>query len=146
MAQSGRMSRIHDAYADSTYIPPSSAKGEARKAENLPWGMAEPPREMHAISPTMLHAGKQHSPGFAQGRWSHQTGGTGSEQNTPLSSSFQRDDVGPGPAQVKDPILHEQYFGVGDDPEELLGRSNVGVAHGYYPPEGQPPHGTAPCA
>lgn len=143
MAQSGRMSRVHDAYADSTYQSPMSAKAEAWKAEQLPWGVVEPPREMHAISPTLLHAGtKQHSPGFAQGRWSHQTGGTGSEQNTPLRSSFQRDDVGPGPAQVKDPNLHEQYFGV-EDGDELPGPSNIGVANGgYYPTEGEhAPHG-----
>jgi hypothetical protein len=136
------MSRIHEAYADSTYQSPVSAKAETFKAENLPWGVGEPPREMHAISPTLLHAGKQPSPGFAQGRWSHQTGGTGTpEQNTPLRNSFQRDDVGPGPAQVKDPNLHDQYFGVGDDPDEVPGPSSIGVAHGYYPPEAQHGHG-----
>ncbi|KIW72245.1 hypothetical protein PV04_00453 [Phialophora macrospora] len=146
MAQSGRMSRVHDAHADNSYQSPISAKAEAWKHEALPWGVVEPPREMHAISPTLLHAGKQHSPGFAQGRWSHQTGGTGpaSEQTTPLRSSFQRDDVGPGPAQVRDPNLHEQYFGVGEaEPEHempLPGPSGIGVAvaEGYYPhTEGQ---------
>jgi hypothetical protein len=155
MAQSGRMSRVHDAHADSSYQSPLSAKAEAWKHDTLPWGVVEPPREMHAISPTLLHTGKQHSPGFAQGRWSHQTGGTGatSEQHTPLRSSFQRDDVGPGPAQVKDPNLHEQYFGVaGEDEAEdgrerghehevpMPGPSGVGVAvgEGYYPhTEGQ---------
>jgi hypothetical protein len=140
MAQSGRMSRVHDAYADSTYQSPMSAKAEAWKAENLPWGVVEPPREMQAISPNSLQHAK-HSPGFAQGRWSHQTGGTGSEQHTPLRSSFQRDDVGPGPAQVRDPNLHEQYFGVGDD-DEPPGPSEIGVAHGgYYPNEPVPGHG-----
>ncbi|ETI29122.1 hypothetical protein G647_01575 [Cladophialophora carrionii CBS 160.54] len=155
MAQSGRMSRVHDAHADgnSLYQSPMSAKAEAWKKESIPWGVVEPAREMHAISPTLLHAGK-HSPGAAQGRWSHQTGGTGanSEQNTPLRSSFQRDDVGPGPAQVKDPNLHEQYFGVSGDSEDeraehghgvpFPGTSGVGVAiggeEGYYPhTEGQ---------
>ena len=135
------MSRIHESYADSTYQSPSSAKRENWKPEDVPWGMGEPPREMHAISPTLLHAGtKQPSPGFAQGRWSHHTGGT-SEQGTPLRSSFQRDDVGPGPAQVKDPNLHEQYFGVGDDPDEVSGPSNIGVAHEFYPTEAQRGHG-----
>ncbi|KAJ9605112.1 hypothetical protein H2200_010502 [Cladophialophora chaetospira] len=137
MAQSGRMSRVHDAYADSAYQSPMSGKVEAFKAENVPWGVSEPPREMHAISPTLLHPGntpKQHSPGFAQGRWSHHTGDR-SEQNTPLRNSFQRDDVGPGPAQVKDPNLHDQYFGVGEDEDALPGPSNIGVAQGYYPGE-----------
>lgn len=143
MAQSGRMSRVHDAYADGAYQSPMSAKAEAYKAENIPWGVGEPPREMHAISPTLLHPSntpKQHSPGFAQGRWSHHTGG--SEQNTPLRNSFQRDEVGPGPAQVQDPNLHEQFFGVGEDDDALPGPSNIGVANGYYPGEdGAPQHG-----
>ncbi|OAP62231.1 hypothetical protein AYL99_04434 [Fonsecaea erecta] len=129
MAQTGRMSRVHDANADSMYSP-MSAKAEAWKAEDLPWGVVEPPREMHAISPTLLHA-KHPSPGVAQGRWSHQTGGTGgSEQNTPLRSSFQRDTVGPGPEQVRDPNLHDQYFGVGDEVDDLPGPSG---GHEYYP-------------
>ncbi|KIX00506.1 uncharacterized protein Z518_10646 [Rhinocladiella mackenziei CBS 650.93] len=149
MAQTGRMSRVHDAHADSMYSP-MSAKAEASwKAEA--WGQAEPPREMHAISPTLLHAGhggKHPSPGIAQGRWSHHTGGENSEQNTPLRSSFQRDDVGPGTGQVQDPNLHEQYFGVGGDvdvdmddtegadhrEDGLVGPSAVGavgVPHGY---------------
>jgi hypothetical protein len=137
MAQSGRMSRIHDAYADSTYQSPASAKAESWNREHLPWGIVEPPREMHAISPTANSAAaKQHSPGFAQGRWSHTPGGQGSEANTPLRNSFQRDDVGPGPAQLKDPNLHEQYFGVGDEMEdEIPGPSSIGVAHGHYPDE-----------
>ncbi len=142
MAQSGRMSRVHDAYADSAYQSPMSGKAEAYRAEELPWGVTEPPREMHAISPTLLNTAKQHSPGFAQGRWSHHTGGTVSEQNTPLRSSFQRDDVGPGPAQVKDPNLHDQFFGVGEDEDALPGPSNVGVADSYYPAEiGEHGHG-----
>jgi len=118
MASSGRMSRIHDAQADRMYSP-MSAKAEA-------WGQKEPPREMHAISPTLLHV-KQPSPGLAQGRWSHQTGV--SEQGTPLRSSFQREDVGPGTGQVRDPNLHEQFFGLGEDEDELPGPSG---GHEYY--------------
>ncbi|KIX96111.1 uncharacterized protein Z520_08366 [Fonsecaea multimorphosa CBS 102226] len=132
MAQTGRMSRVHDAHADSMYYSPMSAKAEAWKAEDLPWGVSEPPREMHAISQTMLHA--KHSPGVAQGRWSHQTGGTGggpgSEQNTPLRSSFQREDVGPGPEQVRDPNLHDQFFGIDEEADDLPGPSG---GHEYYP-------------
>lgn len=142
MASTGRMSRVHDAYADSTYQSPMSAKAEMWKAEQLPWGVVEPAREMHDISPSLTHhintggavdkasVIKQHSPGYAQGRWSHQTGATASEQNTPLRSSFQRDEVGPGPEQVRDPNLHEQYFGVGDDPDldGLPGPSHPGAS------------------
>jgi hypothetical protein len=36
------------------------------------------------------------------------------EDGTPLRSSFQHDDVGPGADQVQDHDLHEQYFGVAD--------------------------------
>jgi len=133
MAQTGRMSRVHDAYADGSYYQsPMSGKAEAWKSEQLPWGVAEPPREMHAISPTLLQP-KQPSPGFAQGRWSHHTGATTSEQNTPLRSSFQQDHVGPGPEQVRDPNLHEQFFGVGDE-DDLPGPSG---GHGYDPEDYQ---------
>lgn len=119
MAQTGRMSRIHDANADNMYSP-MSAKAET-------WGIVEPPREMHAISPTLLHV-KHPSPGLAQGRWSHHAGG--SEQNTPLRSSFQRDDVGPGTGQVRDPNLHEQYFGPEDEADDLPGPSGGNMYYG----------------
>lgn len=124
MAQTGRMSRVHDAHADSMYSP-MSAKAEA-------WGVAEPPREMQAISPTLVHT-KHPSPGFAQGRWSHHTGG--SEQNTPLRSSFQKEEAGPGTGQVKDPNLHEQYFGVEDEGVDDLPGPSTGAATGYYTPD-----------
>jgi hypothetical protein len=120
MAQSGRMSRIHDAHADNMYYSPASAtKTEA------PWGRhADPPTEMHALSPTLLHPAKhqQPSPGMAQGRWSHHqaaaAAAAGDDQGTPLRSSFQRDIVGPGTGQVQDPNLHEQFFGVDDDDDD----------------------------
>ncbi|EXJ81457.1 hypothetical protein A1O3_07749 [Capronia epimyces CBS 606.96] len=118
MAQSGRMSKVHDAQVGAMYSP-MSAKAEA-------WGQTEPPREMHAISPTLLH-GKHPSPGLAQGRWSRHT--DGSDQGTPLRTSFQREDVGPGTGQVRDPNLHEQFFAVGDDATHLPGPSSQ---NNYY--------------
>ncbi|EXJ95967.1 hypothetical protein A1O1_01092 [Capronia coronata CBS 617.96] len=124
MAQTGRMSKIHDAHAGGMYSP-MSAKAEA-------WGQTEPPREMHAISPTLLHT-KQPSPGLAQGRWSHQT--DGSEQGTPLRTSFQHGDVGPGTGQVRDPDLHEQFFAVGDDTDQLPGPSAQNVYYDVHPHE-----------
>jgi hypothetical protein len=121
MAQTGRMSKVHDAHADSMYSPMSASA----KAEE--WGRKEPPREMHAISPTLSHHAKHPSPGLAQGRWSHQPGGP--EQDiTPLRSSFQQEAVGPGTGQIKDPNLHEQYFGGDDEVNDL-----PGSADGQYP-------------
>lgn len=117
MAATGRMSKVHDANADQMYTPvtPSMKNAEA-------WGESEPPREMHAISPTLLHA-KHPSPGLAQGRWSHNTGG--SEQGTPLRTSFQQEDVGPGSNQVRDPNLHDLYFGVDERPVVAPGPSTT---------------------
>lgn len=117
MAATGRMSKVHDANADSMYTPvsPSMKNAEA-------WGVSEPPREMHAISPTLLHA-KHPSPGLAQGRYSHNTGG--SEQGTPLRNSFQNDEVGPGTNQVRDPNLHDLYFGVDESPGVASGPSTT---------------------
>ncbi|KAJ9503703.1 hypothetical protein H2202_000842 [Exophiala xenobiotica] len=141
MAQAGRMSRIHDANADGMYSPVSAKGVEV-------WGHGQPPTEMHAISPTHLQAPAKHpSPVMAQGRWSHLQSqlAEGSDQGTPLRNSFQREDVGPGTGQVQDPNLHEQYFGVDDDPDAdayhgVSGPSDgqhqyhqpqaVGVAHG----------------
>ncbi|KAI1622474.1 hypothetical protein EDD37DRAFT_651749 [Exophiala viscosa] len=158
MAQTGRMSRVHDQHADSLYSPMSAKAVES-------WGRAEPPTEMHAISPTLsghnAHA-KQPSPGLAQGRWSHQmtpgqksdlarwsaqqqlaVSAGGSKEGTPLRSSFQREDVGPGRDQVQDPNLHEQFFGVDDEDidGDLPGPSD-GQQHPYFPQPGV--HGAGP--
>jgi hypothetical protein len=158
MASTGRMSRVHDAYADNSYHSPMSGKAESWRKEDIPWGMTEPPREMHNISPTFLHRQqqdphtvKQHSPGYAQGRWSHHASGERSEQNTPLRNSFQRDEVGPAPGQVRDPNLHEQYFGVGDE-DDLPGPSgghgfdfeDHGRPQPYYQPDQQTGQGKGP--
>lgn len=113
MAQSGRMSKVHDAHAGGMYSPMSAKAAEA-------WSRTQSPHEMHPISPTVLHA-KNPNPGLAQGRWSRQS--AGSEQGTPLRTSFQREDVGPGTGQVRDPDLHEQYFAVDDDTDHLPGPS-----------------------
>ncbi|KAG9785202.1 hypothetical protein KCU88_g2564, partial [Aureobasidium melanogenum] len=136
MARTGRMSKVHDAYAGGgSMYSPMSAKADP------PWGHAEPPREMHAISPTISHHAKHHSPGLAQGRWSHQPGE--SEQVTPLRTSFRRDDVGPGPGQIHDPDLHEQFFAVGDDPDHVpeppSGQGHHDPHH-TYDPHGQQYH------
>lgn len=120
MAQSGRMSKVHDAHTDSMYSPMSA------KAEE--WGRKEPPREMDAINPTLAH-GKHPSPGLAQGRWSHQPGE--SEQGTPLRNSFQQEVVGPGTGQVQDPNLHDQYFGVDTDVNDFPGADD-GQQEPYY--------------
>jgi len=117
MAATGRMSKVHDANADSMYTPVSPSIKNADM-----WGVSEPPREMHAISPTLLHA-KHPSPGLAQGRWSHNAGG--SEQGTPLRNSFQNDEVGPGTNQVRDPNLHDLYFGVDESPGAMSGPSTT---------------------
>ncbi|KAK4947809.1 hypothetical protein LTR10_013317 [Elasticomyces elasticus] len=149
-AQTGRMSRIHDQNADSLYSPMSAKAVES-------WGRAEPPTEMHAISPTPSghnpHA-KHPSPGLAQGRWSHQmtpgqksdlarwsaqqqlaVSAGGSKEGTPLRNSLQREDVGPGQGQVQDPNLHEQFFGVDDDLDDDLPGPSDGQ-HAYFPPPG----------
>lgn len=65
----------------------------------------------------------------------------GSEQGTPLRSSFQREDVGPGRGQVQDPNLHEQFFGVDDDLDvdaDLPGPS--GGQHPFYHHDAPGPH------
>ncbi|KAI9867995.1 MAG: hypothetical protein M1823_009092, partial [Watsoniomyces obsoletus] len=86
------------------------------------WGEAEPPREMHQLTPHLTQNTKGHSPVMQQNRWSqHYPPGTAiGEDGTPLRSSFQggRDDVGPGDGQLQDHDLHEQYFGVADGGED----------------------------
>lgn len=112
MAASGRMSKVHDAQADASYSPVTPRQM---------WGENEPPREMSHLS-----HGKQPSP--VLNRWSNQYpgGAATGEDGTPLRSSFQRDDVGPGPGQTQDPDLHEQYFGVADG-----GFDTAGPSHQY---------------
>ena len=127
MAATGRMSRVHDAYANSDYTTPVSAVS-ARKM----WGEHEPPREMSQLSPHAPGSKHQNSPGVAQGRWSqHITPGSAvggdDEDGTPLRTSFQREDVGPGQDQIQDPDLHEQYFGVADGGEDAPGPSHHGL-------------------
>lgn len=121
MAASGRMSTFHDRH-------PVSATSSARTPPaHFGWPMAphEPPQEMERI--TYVHSpksGKIPSPGLAQGRWSHHAD---DESEVPLSASI-RDGIGPAPGQVKDPFLHEQYFGVassGVPGEEVPGPSGV---------------------
>ncbi len=82
-------------------------------------------------------------------RWSqHYPPGTAvGDDGTPLSSSFQRDDVGPGEGQLQDPNLHEQYFGIADGGEDErqdgLGLYHGGEYSGTHTPqlrEPQPPH------
>ena len=111
MQASGRMSKVHDAQADGGYSPVTPRKT---------WGADEPAREMSHLD----SRGKQHSP--VLNRWSGQYPGgapTG-EDGTPLRSSFQRDDVGPGPGQMQDPDLHEQYFGIADGGPDMAGPSH----------------------
>ena len=118
MAASGRMERVVE-HEVAMYSP---VEGKSM------WGGREPPREMAPLGP----AGKGLSPGTANARWSqHYPPGTavGGQENdgTPLSSSFQYEDVGPGTGQVQDPNLHEQYFGVADGGEDMPGPSNRGL-------------------
>lgn len=135
MAQTGRMSRVHDANADHMYSPMSAKAMDA-------WSQGQPPTEMHAISPTLLHA-KHPSPGMAQGRWSHhQAQGEESDHGTPLRTSFQQPEViGPGNGQLQDPRLHEQYFGSTDEQDaeghfdNLPGPSGGQQQQEYYHPE-----------
>jgi hypothetical protein len=110
MAASGRMSRVHEAQDGSSamYSPVTAQKM---------WGENEPPREMSQLGSP---GAKQH-PSPTLNRWSggqqHYPPGTavgGGDDGTPLTGSFQRDDVGPGPDQVQDHELHEQYFGMAD--------------------------------
>jgi hypothetical protein len=111
MQASGRMSKIHEAQADGGYSPVSPRKT---------WGAEEPAREMTHIDVR----GRQPSPVMA--RWSQQYpgGAATGEDGTPLRSSFQRDDIGPGPNQTQDHDLHEQYFGIADGGPDIAGPSH----------------------
>lgn len=116
MAASGRMSRVQEQQLDSgSMYSPIEGK--------VMWGENEPPREMSQLTPRMTGAAssmRHPSPGLAQQRWSgHQypPGTAIGDDGTPLRSSFQRDDVGPGDDQIQDHNLHEQYFGVADGGE-----------------------------
>ena len=126
---SGRMSKVHDAHADGSYSPVTPRQM---------WGADEPPREM-----THLEAqGKQPSP---LNRWSNQYpgGAATGEDGTPLRSSFQRDEVGPGPGQTQDPDLHEQYFGLADGGFDMAGPSHQYSDHrdsGPHAGPSQPSH------
>ncbi|RMZ88523.1 hypothetical protein DV736_g4240, partial [Chaetothyriales sp. CBS 134916] len=111
MAASGRMERVHE--HEARIHSPIDAKPM--------WGDQEPPREMTQLTPTSATASarwslhynhqQQQQPGIALG--GHESDGT------PLRDSFhQRDDVGPGLGQVRDPNLHELYFGVDDEEED----------------------------
>lgn len=121
MAASGRMSTYHDRHpgggAGSTFTSPVSGRTPPSQYQ---WPIPEEHgQEMSRIS--YLHTGKaaqrsspglqKHSPGLAQGRWSHASRDEEDEEEVPLSA-IPRDDVGPGQGQAKDPFLHEQYFGV----------------------------------
>lgn len=120
MAATGRMTRVHDAYA----VTQSPITG--RKM----WEDEDQIREMHQMS--MNAVGKhRNTPGADQGRWSqHFAPGTaiGVEEGSPLRTCFhpERDDVGPAHDQVQDPDLHEQYFGVAHGGEHTP-RSGLGL-------------------
>lgn len=107
MAATGRMSSYHDRHpGGSTFTSPISTRTPPSQYQ-WPIVPEEPDREMQSI--TYVHTPKsaKHSPGLAQGRWSHHAD---DEDHAPLSA-LPRDDVGPGDNQAKDPYLHEQYFG-----------------------------------
>ena len=93
------------------------------------WGGREPAREMSPLTAN----GRGVSPNTANARWSqHYPPGTAvsghEDDGTPLRNSFQHDDVGPGTDQVRDPNLHEMYFGVADGGEDTVpGPSNRGL-------------------
>jgi len=141
MAASGRMSKVHSAFGEGyqgggLYSPVTPRVNPSQYTWGI--GEAEPPREMERISPQ-----HKRSPGIAQGRWSHgpaTLGGLGEagEQGTPLRNSFQREDIGPGKGQVKDPNLHEQYFGIADEGEDdvpvIAGPSSRPQGVAYQPP------------
>jgi hypothetical protein len=93
MAASGRMDKVREAQESPGLYSPVSGK--------MGWGEGEPPREMTQFA----SGGREPSP--ALNRWSghqHYPPGTavGGEDGTPLRTSFQRDDVGPGDHQVQD--------------------------------------------
>lgn len=118
MAASGRMSTYHDRHpGGSNFTSPISGRTPPSQYQ---WPMVEEPgQEMSRIN--YVHTGKavqrhspvlqKHSPGLAQGRWSHASRDEEEEEEVPLSA-IPHDDVGPGQGQAKDPFLHEQYFGV----------------------------------
>lgn len=123
MAATGRMSTFHDRQpASSTFASPISTRTPPSQYQ-WPTLPEEPEREMQSISYVHTPKSGKHSPGLAQGRWSHHAD---SDDNVPLSAA-PRDDVGPGDNQAKDPYLHEQYFGTassGVPGEALPGPSN----------------------
>ncbi|RMZ75743.1 hypothetical protein DV737_g5154, partial [Chaetothyriales sp. CBS 132003] len=111
MAASGRMERVHE--HGIRMHSPIDAKQM--------WGDKEPPREMSQLTPSSAatnarwtahyHDHQHQQPGIALG--GHDSDGT------PLRDSFhQHDEVGPGQGQIRDPNLHEQYFGVGEEEED----------------------------
>ena len=118
MAASGRMSTYHDRHpgagGGSSFTSPVSGRTPPSQYQ---WPTMEE-QEMARIN--YIHTGKpvqghspgvpKHSPGLAQGRWPHASRDDEDEE-VPLSA-VPRDDVGPGQGQVKDPFLHEQFFGV----------------------------------
>jgi hypothetical protein len=99
------------------------------------WGENEPPREMSQLTPRLAQGGNQPSP-----RWNQYPPGTAiGGDGTPLRSSFQRDDVGPGAGQVQDPNLHEQYFGIADGGEDEAVGTGGGPSQGLGLYENQHP-------
>lgn len=145
MAASGRMSTFHERHpAGSDYTSPVSGRTPPSKYE---W--PEPAQEMERVSvvhtpksadrqrysPGFAPGVQKYSPGLAQGRWrnSHRED---EEDDVPLSAA-PRDDVGPGPSQVKDPYLHEQFFGVassGVPGEDVAGPSFAAPSVYIHPP------------
>jgi hypothetical protein len=93
MAASGRMDKVREAQESPGLYSPVSGK--------MGWGEGEPPREMTQFA----SGGREPSPALNRcSGHQHYPPGTavGGEDGTPLRTSFQRDDVGPGDHQVQD--------------------------------------------